>query len=131
MAGERQPADATLLDVLIDGFEKNEMLGGFHGRLLPMPNEAAAVQKFTALTDEAKRWKGAPLRSEEQDGRRLSQWPDLEVRQAGRGVMVRARAPRFDAWWHDRSTWAEDPMSAIFEWLDDEAHCARGMNTSG
>ena len=114
------PADATLLDVLIEGFEKNEVLRGFHGRLLPMPDEAAAIQKFTALTDEARRWKGAPLRSDEREGRRLSLWLDLEVRQAGRGVMVRARAPRFDEWWHDRSTWAEDPMSAVFAWLNED-----------
>ena len=120
MAGKRQPADATLLDVLIDGFEKNEVLRGFHGRLLPMPDEASAVQKFTALTDEATRWKGAPVRSEEREGRRLSLWLDLEVRQAGRGVMVRARTPRFDDWWHERSTWADNPMSAIFAWLDED-----------
>jgi hypothetical protein len=120
MPGEKRPADATLLDVLIDGFEKNEVLRGFHGRLLPMPDEAAAVEKFTALTDEARRWKGAPLRSEEREGRRLSAWLDLEIRQAGRGVMVRARAPRFDCWWHDRSTWADDPMTAIFAWLDED-----------
>jgi len=120
MPGEKHPADATLLDVLIDGFEKNEVLRGFHGRWLPMPDEAAAVEKFTALTDEARRWKGAPLRSEEREGRRLSAWLDLEIRQAGRGVMVRARAPRFDYWWHDPPTWAEDPMSALFAWLQEE-----------
>ena len=120
MAGERHPTDATLLDVLIDGFEKNEVLRGFHGRMLPMSDEAAAVQKFTEFTDEARRWKGAPLRSEEREGRRLSGWPDLEIRQAGRGVMVRARVPGFDCWWHDRSSWADDPMSAIFAWLDED-----------
>jgi len=117
---KKQPVDATLLDVLIDGFEKNEVLGGFHGRLLPMPDEAAAVQKFQSLTDEARRWKGLPVRGEEHGGRRLSVWRDLEIRQAGRGVMVRARAPRFDCWWHERTTWAEDPMGAIFAWLQDE-----------
>jgi hypothetical protein len=117
VAGKTQPADATLLDVLVDGFEKNEALRGFHGRLLPLPDEAAAVQKFTAFTDEATRWKGAPLRSEEREGRRLSLWVDLEIRQAGRGVMVRAQAPRFDDWWQDASTWTEDPMGAIFAWL--------------
>jgi hypothetical protein len=97
---------------------EDEVLRGFHGRMLPMPDEAAAVQKFAEFTDEARRWKGAPLRSVERERRRLSEWPDLEVRQAGRGVMVRARAPRFDSWWHDGSTWADDPMSAIFAWLD-------------
>jgi hypothetical protein len=119
VAEKGQPADATLLDVLIDGFEKNEVLGGLHGRLLPMPDEASAVQKFTNLTDEATRWKGAPLRSEEREGRRLSLWLDLEVRQAGRGVMVRARTPRFGDWWHEESTWAGDPMGAIFAWLNE------------
>jgi hypothetical protein len=121
VAGKRQPADATLLDLLIDGFEKNEVLLGFHGRLLPMPDEVAAARKFVVLTDEATHWKGTPLRSEERDGRRLSLWPDLEIRQAGRGVMVRARAPRFDDWWHDDSTWVEDPMRAIFAWLDEDS----------
>jgi hypothetical protein len=120
MAGKRQPADATLLDVLVDGFEKNEVLHGFHSRLLPMLDEAAAVQKFTAFTHEATRWKGAPLHSEEREGRRLSLWLDLEVRQAGRGVMVRALAPRFDDWWHDESTWGGDPMTAIFAWLNED-----------
>jgi len=42
MAEGRTPDDATLLDVLIDGFEKNELIDGFHWRQLPMPNEHAA-----------------------------------------------------------------------------------------
>jgi hypothetical protein len=120
MAKEKHPTDSTLLDVLIEGFEKNEVLRGFNGRMLPMPDEVAAVQKFREFIEEARRWKGAPVQSEEREGRRLSRWPDLEVRQAGRGVMVRARAPQFDCWWHDRSTWAGDPMSAIFAWLDED-----------
>ena len=52
--------DATLLDVLIDGFEKNEVMDGFHWRNLPMPDEDAAIQKFRALLDDARRWKGEP-----------------------------------------------------------------------
>lgn len=35
MVAQRAPEDATLLDVLIDGFEKNEILDGFHWRSLP------------------------------------------------------------------------------------------------
>jgi hypothetical protein len=65
-AGKSQDS-ATLLDILIDGFEKNEILDGFHWRNLPMPDEAAAGGKF------------------------VSWWPDLEIRQAGRGGRVRAR----------------------------------------
>ncbi len=34
--------------------------------------------------------------------------------------MVRARAPWFDAWWHDEATWAGDPMGAIEDWLEEE-----------
>lgn len=112
--------DATLLDVLIDGFEKNEIFDGFHWRQLPMPDEDAAIRKFGALVDEARRWKGAPARLEEAAARRVAAWPDLEIRQAGRGVMVRARAPWFDGWWHERKTWEGDPMGAIRDWLDAE-----------
>ena len=60
MTKRRTPEDATLLDVLIDGFEKNELLEGFYWRQLPMPDERAAARKFDALTDEARRWKGPP-----------------------------------------------------------------------
>jgi hypothetical protein len=85
-----------------------------------MPNDAAAVQKFVALSDEAVRWKGPPARYEEQEGRRLVAWDDLEIRQAGRGVMVRVRAPRLDDWWHDRATWEGDPMGPLYDWIREE-----------
>jgi len=49
MTNRRQPEDATLLGLLIDGFEKNEMLGGFHMRTLPLRDEAAAARKFAEL----------------------------------------------------------------------------------
>lgn len=111
---------ATLLDILIDGFEKNEIWGGFHLRDLPMPDEAAAVRKFRALVDEATRWKGEPDRLQDEARRRLAAWPDLEIRQAGRGVQVRPRAPWFDAWWHDKQTWEDDPMGAIRDWLRED-----------
>jgi hypothetical protein len=42
MRGETTQEGATLLDVLIDGFEKNEIMDGFHWRDLPMPDEARA-----------------------------------------------------------------------------------------
>ncbi len=60
------------------------------------------------------------MRNEESQGRRLLAWSDLELRQAGRGVMVRVKAPRFDDWWHQPSPWAGDPMKQIHEWLDEE-----------
>lgn len=112
--------NASLLDVLIDGFEKNEILDGFHWRDLPMPDEEAAGRRFGSLLEEARRWKGAPTRESEQPGRRLAAWDDLEIRQAGRGIMVRARAPWFHQWWHAESTWQGDPMAPIFAWLAEE-----------
>lgn len=111
--------DATLLDVLIDGFEKNESLDGYHWRDLPMPDEPEAVRKFAALVSEAMRWKGKPARFEDAGPRRIAAWPDLEIRQIGRGIMLRARAPWFH-WWHDGKTWKDDPMGPIYDWLREE-----------
>ena len=112
--------DATLLDVLVDGFEKNEVMDGFHWRDLPMPDEDAAARKFAALVEEATRWKGAPGRIENGASRHLASWHDLEIRAAGRGIMVRVRAPWFDAWWHEQPTWEGDPMGPIHAWLSSE-----------
>lgn len=117
MTGRRTPEDATLLDVLIDGFEKNEILHGYHWRQLPMHDERAAARKFSALTDEARRWMGPPTRVDEQPARRLNAWPDLEIRLAGRGLLLRARMTRFNDWWHDARTWQGDPMGPAFDWI--------------
>jgi hypothetical protein len=119
MVHQRSQVEATLLDVLIDGFEKNEVMGGFHWRNLPMPDETSAVEKFDSLVAEATRWKGPPARFENDAPRRMGAWPDLEIRQAGRGVMVRARAPGF-TWWHADETWKGSPMSALYDWLEEE-----------
>jgi hypothetical protein len=94
-AGKSQDS-AILLDILIDGFEKNEILDGFHWRNLPMPD----AQRQAASSPP---W-----------------WPDLAIRQAGRGIMVRARAPWFDSWWHDKQTWDGDPMDLLYDWLREE-----------
>ena len=120
MAERRTPEDATLLDVLVDGFEKNEVLHGFHCRRLPMPDEDAAVRKFVSLTDEARRWKGPPARVDEQPGRRLSAWPDLEIRMAGRGLVLRARMTCFGDWWQDEQTWQGDPLGPVFDWIAED-----------
>lgn len=119
MSNGKSQAGATLIDVLIDGFEKNEVMDGFHWRDLPTPDEDAARQKFEAFCEEAERWKGQPTRAHADNGRRIAAWPDLEIRQAGRGVMVRVRAPRFE-WWYTKRTWEGDPMDRIYEWLAQE-----------
>lgn len=120
MLHSKRPDDVTLLDVLIDGFEKNEVLDGFHWRSLPMPDEAAAVRKYAALREEATRWKGEPPLHDDGSERRIIAWPDLEIRQAGRAIMVRARAPSFSDWWNDAETWRDDPMGPLFAWLAQE-----------
>jgi hypothetical protein len=112
--------DVTLLDILIDGFEKNEILLGFHWRSLPLANEAEAIRKFAALVEEARRWKGQPLRLQDESTRRLAAWTDLEIRQSGRGIMILARAPNFDRWWHDAATWEGDPMGSLFDWMEED-----------
>jgi len=116
MSGNARDA-VTLVDVLIDGYE---VLGGFHWRDLPMVDEDAARTKFAALSEEARRWKGEPSRAYDNGERRMAAWADLELRQAGRGIMVRVRAPRFDRWWHDEATWDDAPMRAISDWLEEE-----------
>ncbi len=115
-----RPEQATLLDVLIDGFEKNESMYGHHWRSLPLVDEAAAIQKFTQLVTEARTWKGAPLDERNEGPRRLARWPDLQIRQLGRAIMVLVRAARFSDWWHASETWGDDPFGPIYEWLDEE-----------
>lgn len=112
--------EVTLLDVLVDGFEKNESIGGFHWRSLPLQDEAQAVRKLTELGEEARRWKGPPSREDLTGPRRILAWPDLEIRQIGRGVMVCARAPAFDAWWHEAATWEGDPIGPVLAWLRED-----------
>ena len=116
----KSQTEATLLDVLIDGFEKNEILGGFHWRELPMPDETSAAAKFRELTEEATRWKGQPVRVVDEAGRQMSAWPDLQIRRIGRGIMVRAAAPWFEHWWHRRETWEGDPYGPIYAWIDED-----------
>lgn len=109
-----------MLDVLVDAFEKNEVIDDHHWRDLPMPDEAAAIRKLGQLADEARRWKGEPRRDERVGPRRVVAWEDLEIRQIGRGVMVRVRAPWLSTWWHDRDTWAGDPIGPIHAWIAEE-----------
>jgi hypothetical protein len=52
--------------------------------------------------------------------RQLVAWPDLEIRQAGRAIMVRVRRTPFQDWWHEPATWDGDPMGAISDWIAEE-----------
>ena len=120
MTDRKRPDDASLLDLLIDGFEKNEAPEGFHWRELPVADEGTAARKFVAFSEEAERWRGPPLRRVGGPVRRLVAWPDFEIRQAGRAIMVRVRRTSFHDWWNESATWAGDPMGPISDWIDEE-----------
>lgn len=117
MRTSKSPHDASLLDILVDGFEKNDVLDGFHDRILPLPDEVSAIAKFADLLDELARWKGEPLRIEDDGTRRAVIWTDIELIQVERGIMVRVRAPRFASWWVSPDTWRGDPLGALYDWL--------------
>jgi hypothetical protein len=120
MPGSKQET-ATLLDVLIDGFEKNEVIDGFHHRVLPLPDGAVATQRFAVFVAEATRWKGPPTRIDQQDTHQLAAWPELEIRQAGRGIMIRVRRSGFTEWWYDNRTWQDDPLDAVYDNIERES----------
>lgn len=117
MTRAKTPGDATLLDVLVDGFEQNELLDGYYWRQLPLPDEQAAAKKFASLSEEVRRWKGPPARTDARGAWRLHAWPDLELAVAGRGIVLRIRSPQFADWWHDERNWQNDPLSDAFAWI--------------
>jgi hypothetical protein len=131
MAVAKRPEEATLLDVLIDGFEKNEVLDGFHERVLPLGDEQLAKARFAALLEEVIRWKGSPMRRDEQAEWQLAAWSDLELLQAGSALAIRIRAPRFSAWWHEPATWRGDPMQRASEAWEEADAAARSHGQAG
>jgi STE24 endopeptidase len=80
--------------------------------LTPLPEG-----EFAEFVEEGRRWKGAPARMNDAPPRRLASWGDLEICQVERAILVRVRAPLFDAWWHDPTVWEGDPFDAMFRWL--------------
>ena len=117
--------EITLLDVLIDGFEKNEILGGYHSRSLPLRDEATAVRTFGNFVAETTRWQGPPVRTLEHDGRRLAAWRDFEIRQAGCGILVRVWSPWFGDWWHEPAVWDDDPLKDVDEWIAEDRNASQ------
>jgi hypothetical protein len=113
-------AQATFLDIVIDGFEKNEVFYGFHHRVIPIESEERARSKYDALTAEVTAWKGPPIRVISESGRQLAAWPDVELRQAGRGILIRVRAPWFGCWWDSDEIWTGNPLDQVYDWLAEE-----------
>jgi hypothetical protein len=114
------PEQASLLDALVAMFEKNEVFSGFHHRTLPLGSEQLAALKYCELVKEATRWKAPPIRLEETARRRLAAWDDLEIRQSGRGILIRIRSQVLLDWWHDHDTWRGDPLNDVYDWLWEE-----------
>jgi hypothetical protein len=116
----------TLLDVLIDGFRKNEILDGYHMRDLTLPNEAKAIGVFGSF-EEATRWQGAPLRTFERARRRLAAWRNFDIRQLGRHLVVRVWSPWMRDWRYDVTTTDADDADSdeLGQWLADDTRKTR------
>ena len=84
MTDRRRPEDSTLLDILIDGFEKNEVLGGMHLRRLPLPSAEAGRAVFDRFVAEASTWQGAPTDVRD-EGHRAGRSPSRAVHASGPG----------------------------------------------
>jgi hypothetical protein len=111
--------DVTLIDILVDGFEKNEVPDGTHWRQLPMPDEASAIAKFASLVDEGARWQGKSPVLTETGKRRKAAWDGLDIRQTGLAIHVRVKTPWFNAWWHD-AKWDHESFDDLYAWLREE-----------
>src|SRR5687767_6210738 len=93
LEGRTTHADkVTLIDLLLDGFEKNESIDNWYWRQLPAPDEATAIRKFDEFAAEGRRWKGEPLETVEDPDRRALVWADFQIRQKGRGVIVAGKS---------------------------------------
>jgi hypothetical protein len=113
--------DVTLIGLLLDGFEKNESIRGWHWRELPAPEEATAIAKFQEFAAEARRWKGEPRATVSESARRAVVWDDFQIRQQGRGVLVAGKSGGIGALWHADGTWKDDPMADVYDWFSSEA----------
>jgi hypothetical protein len=117
--------DVTLIDLLMNGFEKNECFDDWFWRQLPAPDDATAIRKFEEFAAEGRRWKGEPLETvSESDGRAIV-WSDLQVRQKGRGVLVAGKSGNIASLWYADSTWNGDPMGDVFGWFSESVRLPR------
>ncbi len=116
----RTQATATLLDVITDGFEgiqgALESYGGWRIRQLPCRSVEQAQAKYAEFAGEAARWKGPGTNevhppTDTRSAVHVTRFPDLQVLQSDRAVVVLVPDPGFDRWWHKAETWgdADDP----------------------
>lgn len=108
-------ADLTLTQAIACCFEKNEMLDGFVFRWCPMPYVPTAEAKFGEWVEEATRWKGSP-QSDRGEGWQRAWWPDLRIKQAGRGLSVWLKATPAYFWWGRGENWDGDPCAGVYSW---------------
>jgi hypothetical protein len=111
-----RPEDMSLLGVLMDCFEKNEIWDGWFLRRLPLADATTAARKYREFRDELVRWKGAPRAEETGETWRRSDWGDIRVKQAGRGIMIWARSDGVSDWWHESESWQGDPLAEAWHW---------------
>jgi hypothetical protein len=101
----------SLATVLVDGFEKNEILGGWHERVCPFSTDADARAAFETWAVELRSWLGPP--SLAHDDRYA--WGDrARILVSGRGVGVWITCDaRFREVWADQRTWEGQPLVGL------------------
>lgn len=110
------PEETSLLGMLADCFEKNELIEGWFRRELPLADPPAAGRKYREFREELVRWKGRPQAEDAGPGWQRADWGDIRMKQAGRGIMVWLRSAGVSQWWHESRIWAGDPLADAWEW---------------
>ena len=77
-----EPEDTSLLAALADCFEKNECLGGWFMRQLPLADAPAAARKYREFRAELVRWKGPPLAEDEGPDWQRADWGEIRMKRA-------------------------------------------------
>ena len=111
-----RPEETTLLAVLVDCFEKNEVIDGCFHRWLPLGDPQTADRKFREFRDELARWKGSPRAEDAGLGWQRADWGDIRIKQGGRGIMVWVARTGVRDWWHAEETWDGDPLADVWDW---------------
>ena len=111
--------DLTLLAVLSQCFEVDEMIDGYHLRTAPFGSETVAVARFAQWKSEIEHWLG-PREGEDAGGDgedwQRAWWPDLRMKRTGRGIAFWVRSARVERWWHDTELWEDPGLDGLWQW---------------
>lgn len=110
-------AGPSLLTALVDGFEQNEIVDGWHPRTCPFASDDAARVAFRLWAMEITRWLGEGRAI----GDRAVEWPkQLRMKRDGPCVGIWIRADfDFRERWHSRAMWQGGRCDGAMEWEDE------------